>query len=205
MDFSVPYRMTYGLIPAVSYNGNPWGTANEIKGFSKDGKPWTVAYHRVGVCGGTYSEGENWSVALWAKEGFTGACALIPRESGVIHRLVAPEEETPQVYIFRDTFTGPFEAVLGLEESQNYRITAFLLVRPNYQPRFGWHRMLDEAWRQHNYFTDRAIVAKTSGVGELTTPKMGCGRKRGFSRDFVSECSGRPMSKNGSKTGISTR
>ena len=112
-----------------------------------------MAYDGVGVCGGTYSEGDGWSVALWAKEGFTGACALIPRESGVIHRLVAPEEGTPQVYIFRDTFTGPFEARLGpRQESQNYRITAFLLVRPNYQPRFGWHRMLDEAWRQHNYF-----------------------------------------------------
>src|SRR5689334_22567369 len=61
MDFAVSHSMLYGLIPAVSYNGNPWGPGLEIKGFALEGKPWTVAYHRVAVCGGTYSESSDWS------------------------------------------------------------------------------------------------------------------------------------------------
>ena len=56
LDFSTPYTMNYGLIPAVSYNSNPWGPGRDIKGFSQEGQPWTFAYHRVAVCGGTYSE-----------------------------------------------------------------------------------------------------------------------------------------------------
>lgn len=153
MDFVVSHPMNYGLIPAVSYNGNPWGPGQEIKGFSFEGKPWTVAYHRVAVCGGTYSESNDWSVALWAREGFKGSCALIRGENGVgvTHRLVAPEEETPRVYSLRDEFSGPFETTLDLAEGETYVIKASLWVRPNHQPLTGWREMLDAAWRQHNY------------------------------------------------------
>jgi hypothetical protein len=60
MDFRLPRPMTYGLIPAVSYNGNHFGNRSDIKGFSQAGQPWTFAYHRTAVAGGTYSENAEW-------------------------------------------------------------------------------------------------------------------------------------------------
>ncbi len=151
MEFSVNWQMTYGMIPAVSYNGNPWGPANDIKGFISEGQPWTFAYHRTAVAGGTYSENAAWSVALFAREGFTGSCALIPSGQQTIHRLVWPETETPKLYSYRDEYSPPYEALVSLEENTTVSITAYLLVTPVQEPRTGWRTMLDTAWLQHQY------------------------------------------------------
>lgn len=151
MDFTVPRQMTYGMIPAVSYNGNPWEPGHDIKGFVSEGQPWTFAYHRTAVAGGTYSENADWSVALFAKEGFTGACALIPFTHQTVHRLVWPEIETPHVYTYRDEFSPPYETNLLLEANSTVSIHTFLLVTQcsGQPPRTGWRAMLDTAWQQH--------------------------------------------------------
>lgn len=151
LDFTLPRPLTFGLIPAVSYNGNPWGPGQDIKGFSSEGQPWTFAYHRVAVAGATYSENEEWSVALFAKEGFKGSCALVLGAGKTIHRLIVPEAETPQVYILRDQYTAPYEAVLSMQAGETIAVTAYLLVRPVEEPRQAWREMLDVAWKQHHY------------------------------------------------------
>ncbi|MBN9389016.1 MAG: hypothetical protein J0I20_13400 [Chloroflexi bacterium] len=184
LDFSVFHRMDYGQIPAVSYNGNLWGPGNEIKGFSRQGKPWTLAYHRVAVCGATYSESADWSVALWAREGFKGSCALMPGESGVTHRLVAPEEETPQVYILRDKFTEAFESRLDLEKGASFTIMAYLMVRPNRQLHFGWSEMLDEAWHQHKYAHQPRHSGENLWHWGIDYAKNGLWSEEGFFKGF---------------------
>lgn len=151
MEFVVPQPMTYGMIPSVSYNGNPWGPGRDIKGFTLGGEPWTFAYHRVAVSGGTYSENANWSVALFAQEGFDGACALIPSESATIHRLILPEIETPQVYIMRDRYSAPYTSTLSLEAGATVTLVAYLVFTPVQEPRQAWCRMLNIAWKQHVY------------------------------------------------------
>ncbi len=151
MEFSIPRQMTYGMIPAISYNGNSWGPGLDIKGFTQEGQPWTFAYHRTAVAGGTYSEYRDWSVALFAKEGFKGACALVPSTQQTIHRLVLPEIETPQVYSYRDEYSPPYDTALSLEAGMTVSVTAYLLVTPVQEPRQAWRTMLDTAWQQHQY------------------------------------------------------
>src|SRR5512135_2322540 len=53
MDLVAPYHASYWLIPAVSYQGNAWGHGLEPKGFARDGTPWSFAFHRAAVAGGT--------------------------------------------------------------------------------------------------------------------------------------------------------
>jgi hypothetical protein len=151
MDFKVPRPMTYGLIPAVSYNGNPFGNRRDIKGFSQAGQAWTFAYHRTAVAGGTYSEDADWSAALFAQEGFKGACALIPDGRARTHRLIWPEVETPQTYTYRDEYSPPYDPPFSLEAGTVVSLTAYLLVAPVQEPRQAWRSMLDTAWRQHRY------------------------------------------------------
>ncbi len=151
MEFRVSQPMTYGMIPAVSYNGNIWGPGYDIKGFTQDGEPWTSAFHRVAVSGGTYSENSDGSVALFAQEGFDGSCALIPSGTERTHRLLLPETETPQVYSARDQYSAPYRAVLSLDAGTRVTITAYLVLTPVHEPRQAWRRMLDIAWKQHDY------------------------------------------------------
>ena len=49
----------FTMIPAVSYNGNGWGTTPEYVGDrAEDGTPWSFASHRVTIPSCTYSENE---------------------------------------------------------------------------------------------------------------------------------------------------
>jgi hypothetical protein len=69
MELEALYESRYSLIPAVMYDGNTWGTGLEPKGFVKDGRPWTFAYHRSSIPGATYSESDAWSVGLFSVPG----------------------------------------------------------------------------------------------------------------------------------------
>lgn len=151
MEFRVPRPMTYGLIPSVSYNGNPWGPGQDVKGFTVDGEPWTFAYHRVAVCGATYSENDDWSVALFAAEGFTGSCSLHPADQQVTHRLLWPEVETPRVYSARDQYAAAYETAAALEAGAVISLRAYLVFTSVQEPRQAWRTMLDIAWQQHEY------------------------------------------------------
>ncbi len=181
MDFRVSKPMTYGMIPAVSYNGNPWGTGHDIKGFTRKGEPWTFAYHRVAVSGGIYSETADWSIALFAQEGFRGSCALIPSDNTTIHRLLLPETEAPQVYSARDTYSPPFKNTLSLETGTSVAIVAYIVLTPVQEPRQAWRRMLDIAWNQHNYHHQPRIPAETLWEWGVQYAKIVCGlRMTGF-------------------------
>src|SRR5512136_1573107 len=81
LELEALYASRFSLIPAVSYDGNTWGKGLEPKGFVKDGKPWTFAYHRTSIPGATYSESGAWSVGLFSAPGqLVGgfSCALVP-------------------------------------------------------------------------------------------------------------------------------
>ncbi len=51
MELEAGYASRYSLIPAVMYDGNGWGNGLEPKGFVKDGRPWTFAFHRSSIAG----------------------------------------------------------------------------------------------------------------------------------------------------------
>ncbi|MEW6249215.1 MAG: hypothetical protein AB1716_01085 [Planctomycetota bacterium] len=167
MDLVAPYTATYALIPAVSYNGNDWGSGLEPKGFVRDGVPWSFAFHRCAVPGATYSEGAGWSVALFGKVpaaecGF--ACSLIPEAGRTTHRLIWPEEEQPLVYADRDKYVPGFANRLLLGPGATFTATAYILITPVSTPRTAWQRLLDEAWRL-NYAS--AAVRPRYAPGEI--------------------------------------
>jgi len=150
MDFVAAYEPTYWMIPAVSYNGNPWGSGREPKGSARDGLPWSFAAHRIAVPGATYSEGRDWSVALFAQADSREpgcACSLIPQADETIHRLIWPEEERPAVYSARDEYAPPFQAPLALQAGETFTATAYLVVAPVSEPRTAYRKFLNVAWR----------------------------------------------------------
>ncbi|MBN2445802.1 MAG: hypothetical protein JXO22_03705 [Phycisphaerae bacterium] len=149
LDFVAAHNPTFSLIPAISYNGNPWGTGREPKGFTQDGEPWSFAFHRSAVPGGTYSEGPRWAVALWAT-GSTpprgGSCSLIPDENHTTHRLIWPEEERPRTYTNRDKYGPPCIETMTLQPGESMTATAHVFAAPVQQPRTAWQRWIDACW-----------------------------------------------------------
>ena len=149
MEVEALYASRYSLIPAVVYDGNAWGTGLEPKGFIKDGKPWTFAYHRTAIPGATYSESEAWSVGLFSAPGQVlggFSCALEPGTDKTVHRLVWPEEETPLVYSMRDAYQEAFRGDLRMSRGQTIALQAWIVVAPVATPRHGWHALVDAAW-----------------------------------------------------------
>ncbi|MBU0640337.1 MAG: hypothetical protein KKB50_15850 [Planctomycetes bacterium] len=149
LDFAAAHASTFSLIPAISYNGNQWGGGREPKGFSHDGEPWSFAFHRGAVPGGTYSEGPKWAVALWAKEATPargGSCSLVPTANCTTHRLIWPEEERPLTYSGRDEYDRPYAENMTLRHGESFTATAYLLVAPVRQPKTAWRRWIDACW-----------------------------------------------------------
>jgi hypothetical protein len=146
------YASRYSLVPAVMYDGNAWGHGHEPKGFVKDGQPWTFAFHRTSIPGATYSESEGWSVALFSEPGqLVGgfSCSLEPGPDKTVHRLVWPEEETPQVYAMRDAYAEPFRGDLRVSPGETIELKAWIVVAEVKTPRHGWHALVDAAWSRN--------------------------------------------------------
>src|SRR5512138_232257 len=149
MDVEALYASRYSLIPAVMYDGNAWGKGLEPKGFVKDGQPWTFAYHRTSIPGATYSESEAWSVGLFSAPGqLVGgfSCSLEPRPDKTVHRLIWPEEETPQVYAMRDAYQPAYHGDFRVSRGQTIELKAWIVIGEVKTPRHGWHALLDAAW-----------------------------------------------------------
>ena len=149
MELEALYGSRYSLIPAVSYDGNAWGTGLEPKGFVKDGQPWIFAFHRSSIAGATYSESAAWSVGLFSAPGQVlggFSCALEPGKDKTVHRLIWPEEETPQVYSMRDAYQDAFRGDLRMSSGQTIALKAWIVVAPVATPRHGWHALVDAAW-----------------------------------------------------------
>lgn len=155
MDFVANYPAEYAMIPGVSYNGNPWGTGQDPKGFVRDGAPWSFAYHRTSVPGATFSQDKAWSVALFGKAvdapdaGFS--CSLIPEEAQTTHRLIWPEEEKPFSYIARNEYDLSYSRRLALVPGEDFVATAYLVVAPVVQPQKAWRKFLDVAWALNHH------------------------------------------------------
>lgn len=165
LDFQAYHRAEWAMIPAVSYNGNQWGTGNEPKGFSKDGIPWSFSYSRVSVPGATYSEGSRWAVGLFGDLGATDApfsCSLIPEEGMTIHRLIWPEAEGPVSYYIKNKYQEGFQRQISLEAGAKFQFSAYLVVAAVDLPKMSYNHLLDYAWelyfhRQKPWFSPEEL------------------------------------------------
>jgi hypothetical protein len=152
LDVVAEHATGYAMIPGVSYNGNPWGSGHDPKGFTINGEPWTFASHRTAIRGGTYAEGPDYSVALFARcdhPDIGCACALIPGDETTTHRLIWPEEEQSLTYDGRDHYAPGYRQLLALAPGDEVVVVACIVAQPLPQPCAGWHRFFDFAWQQN--------------------------------------------------------
>ena len=140
----------FWMIPAVSYNGNVWGTGCEPKGAKEDGQWRTTSYRRTPIPGALYSEGMHYAVATWSeapgsdRDGFS--VSLQPEEKQVTHGYVWPEEEMPLTYSSRDHFEQGFKNAVGLQKGERLTIPIYILVCPLQEGHRALHPFLDKAW-----------------------------------------------------------
>ncbi len=151
-DFISSYQSQWAMIPALSYNGNDWGKGKEPKGFIKDGVPWSFSYSRMSLPGGTYSEGQKWSVGLFGdieQSSRMFSCSLIPKEDATIHRLSWPEAEYPETYYQRDKYQAGFSETIKLKQGETFKACLYLIVNPVEVPKLSYDKFLDFAWKNH--------------------------------------------------------
>lgn len=153
LDFKTHHTPSYYMIPAVTYNGNEWGNGLEPKGLENEGAPWTFAWHRTAVAGATYSEGTEWSFALFGRtdnllRGFS--CSLFTREQHAVHRLIWPEEEGPLVYNDRDAYGNAWSEEWTMQPGETFQAGAYLVVALAKNPKTAWRHMLQSAWELNN-------------------------------------------------------
>ena len=145
----------FTMVPAVSYNGNGWGTFPEYIGDrDKDGTPWSWASHRVTIPSCTYSENEHISIALMSKANDNSACSLYQEEDGKHHVVIFPEEEKPRT-LQRHFWGEPFQGTM--EPRQDF--TAIIQVVPSDGAKHRYKHLMDFAFR---YFGHKLPAPRTA-------------------------------------------
>lgn len=134
---------SFTMVPAVSYNGNGWGTFPEYIGDrDEDGTPWSWASHRVTIPACTYSENEHISIALMSKANDNTACSLYSEDDGKHHVVIFPEEEKPRT-LQRHFWGEPFQG--KMEPRQDF--TAIIQATPSDGTRHRYKHLMDFAFR----------------------------------------------------------
>ena len=150
IDFRHDCECISAMIPSVCYDGNDWGRGKEPKGFSTDGVWHTYSYRRTPVPGATYSEGQDFTVAMWGAvpdcEDEAFSCSLMPEDAWVTHSLVFPEEERPFVYSNKDTYSAGYARRLTMRKGESRAFEAYLCVTPKEGSANPMAPFLDKAW-----------------------------------------------------------
>jgi hypothetical protein len=189
MDIVTAYEPEYYMIPAVTYNGNGWGSGLEPKGLERDGQPWVYAWHRTAVAGATYSEGSGIALSMFSEpvadmlQGYS--CALAPGANALTHRLIWPEQETPAVYISRDEYGEAYAAAKVFTPGETFTACAYVTLAAYNEPRFAWRQMLDEAWRMFQQVEQPRFDAARIWELGMTYAKEGLWAEDGHFRGFA--------------------
>ncbi len=150
--------LRYWQVPAVNYNGNGWGSGAQYSGFSKDGTPWTYAWHRVAIPACTYAESERFAVSLFGAEEGGMSGSIWTEEDKACQSLLWPEQEGPKVLIKRcwmPAYNGTME--------KRTAFTAVLHVTKAKAIRESYHDLLDFAW---GYFHREVAMQKSPEMVE---------------------------------------
>ena len=140
-----PFR--YGMVPAVSYNGNDWGAKLDYVGFLdvETGLPWRFGYHRTSIPGATYSEGDRFGVAMYLNSAQPEAsCSLYPKNGTAVHEMLWPLQEGPRIYHQKKDWR---EATYAAQAPCD-TFSVIVILNTIYTPRSAWHKLLDVAWRR---------------------------------------------------------
>ena len=158
MEAESLFMPEHTMVPAVSYDGNPWGKDHEYKGLEKDGAAYSYAFHRCAVPGATCSWNEELGAALFG----TGSCSGSMQKSAeghMHHRVLWPEEEGPQV-LYSDCWGPAFRGTM--EPSSSF--TAWICIG---EGKGAVKKMLHTAWKQE--YAAKKPVRKTEEVWKLSS------------------------------------
>lgn len=141
MEMAVKTRFVpvHTMVPAVSYDGNAFGTDHEYKGYSENGVAYTFAGHRTAIPAATASWNDRVSLALCASDGDNVSGSLLPDDSGTLHRVLWPEIEEPRVlhaHSWAEAYRGEMEP--------RSEFTARLFIGDGVE--LAWRMMLRDAW-----------------------------------------------------------
>ena len=139
MEARACFEAKHTLVPAVSYDGNPWGRDHEYKGYEKDGRPYTYAWHRTAVPGASASWNDRMGAAVFGR-GSCSACLFL-REKKAVCRVIWPETEEPEV-LYSDGWGPAFHG--SMEPSDSF--IAYLCIDKGKE---AVRQMLHHAWRQN--------------------------------------------------------
>ena len=152
-EIDAMFPATFFMIPCVSYNGNQWGTGNEPKGLTYNGEPWVFAYDRTAIPSGTFSENDDYALAVFVSdcnaESLVSACSLIQKQDGgqMTHRIFWPERETPVVYTGRDMYGPSFEKTVKVKSNEIFAVQFYVSVSKKVETKnYGWTKTFDRAW-----------------------------------------------------------
>ena len=143
MEFFVLPKVNYTMISALNYNGNGWGSGVEYRGYECEGKPWIYSYSRTSIPACSYSETDEYTVALMADRDFDVPMSFsqYPTDAGMCHALIWPEEESPYALCKQRMKEAHY---FTMEPRTEFR--AVIYVAPLEKPRHSWHALYDFAW-----------------------------------------------------------
>lgn len=181
------YQSSHTQIFPLSYDGNRWGTDHEYKGFTQNGVPYTFAYHRTAVPGGSSSVGffsetnESVSTAVYGEE--KPSASLYLENGAAVHRLIWPETEEPCVLMA----DGWGEAYYGKMYPADLFI-GYLFIGDEKEE--AWKQMLSYVFKKNDHILKMQFKAakiwkmQCSYAKELYTEEDDgfCGFSIGFTR-----------------------
>lgn len=181
---------SFTMVPAVSYNGNSWGTYAEYVGDrDEDGTPWSWASHRVTIPACTYSENEHISIALMSRANDNTACSLYTEDSNKKHVVIFPEEEKPRT-LQRHFWGDPFQGTM--EPRQDFYAIIQAIPSDGTQHRYKY--LTDFAFR---YFGHKAMAPrKAAELNKLALAYCHFLFQRDYKTGMAGFTSGAPWNKN---------
>ena len=123
MEAETLFLPEHTMIPAVSYDGNPWGKDHEYKGSGENGAAWTFASHRCAVPGATCSWNETAGIALFSQGLCSCSLSKTEGKGGRRHSLIWPETEGPRV-LYGDSWKPAFHG--SMEKTDQF--TAWICI-----------------------------------------------------------------------------
>ena len=139
MEAKTLFSPVHTMIPAISYDGNPWGKDHEYKGLEENGTAWSFAPHRCAVPGASCSWNGTAGIALFS-QGLC-SCSLSKDEEGeqYIHRLIWPETEGPKV-LYGDSWQDAYQG--SMDETDHF--TAWICIGDGSNVK---RQLLHAAWK----------------------------------------------------------